>query len=161
MWLTWCSNVFQTKMKEAGCSFSFTSVFDRYSCLSYWNEFFSHVFQALDWIFLVLHLDGDIWSWIPKVIWPRMDWYWGFFWENGFLRWLHICLDWTLQILLNSYSFLTTSFFFRCLVWGVILCVLWNFLYFLAIELFWNQLINFRIAMQLYFFSFCVFQAIF
>ena len=33
----------------------------------------------------------------------------GFLLGNGFFRWLHICMDWNLQELLNCYSFLTTS----------------------------------------------------
>ena len=73
---------------------------------------FPAVFQVLGWIFLVLHFDGNVCNWIPKVIWPRMDWFWGFLLENGFFRWLHICMDWNLQELLNCYSFLTTWNFF-------------------------------------------------
>ena len=66
---------------------------DGYSCLRYRNEFFSAVFQVLDWSFLVLHFYGNVCNWIPKLIWPRMDWFWGFLLENGFFRWLHICMD--------------------------------------------------------------------
>ena len=36
-----------------------------YSCLRSWNEFFSAVFQVLDWSFLVLHFDGRVCNWIP------------------------------------------------------------------------------------------------
>ena len=36
----------------------------------------------------------------------------GFLLENGFFRWLHICVEWNLQEMLNCYSFLTTSNFF-------------------------------------------------
>ena len=32
--------------------------------------------------------------------------------QNGFFRWLHICMDWNLQELLNRYSFLMTSNYF-------------------------------------------------
>ena len=71
-------------------------------------SFFSAVFQVLDWSFLVLHFDGNVCNLFSRVIWPRMDWFWGFLLENGFLRWLHICMDWNLQELLNCYSFLTT-----------------------------------------------------
>ena len=85
---------------------------DGYSCLRYWSEFFSAVFQVLDWSFLVLHFYGNVCNWIPKVIWPQMDWFWGFLLENGFFRWLHICIEWNLQEMLNCYSFLTTSIFF-------------------------------------------------
>ena len=34
--------------------------------------FFSAVFQNLDRSFLVLHLDGNVCSWILEMIWPRM-----------------------------------------------------------------------------------------
>ena len=83
-----------------------------YGCLRYCNEFFSAVFQVLDWSFLVLHFDGNGCNWIPKVIWPRMDWFWGFLLGFGFSRRHHICMDWNLQEMLNCFSILTTSFFF-------------------------------------------------
>ena len=75
-------------------------------------SFFSAVFQVLDWSFLVLHFDGNVCNWIPKVIWPRMEWFWGFLLESDFFGWLHICMNWNLQELLNCCSFLTTSNFF-------------------------------------------------
>ena len=85
---------------------------DWYSCLRSWNEFYSAVFQVLDWSFLVLHFDGNVCNWIPKVIWPRMDWFWGFLLEKCFFRWLHICADRNMQELLNCFYLLTTSIFF-------------------------------------------------
>ena len=85
---------------------------DWYSCLRYWNEFFAAVFQVLDWSFLVLRFDGNVCNWIPKVMWPRMDWFWGFLLENGFFRWIHICMDWNLLEMLKCYSILTKSIFF-------------------------------------------------
>ena len=75
-------------------------------------SFFSAVFQVLDWIFLVLHFDGNVCNWIPEVIRSRRDQFWGFLIKNGFFRWLHICMDWNLKGLLNCYSFFTTSTFF-------------------------------------------------
>ena len=54
---------------------------DGCSCLRYWNEFVSVVFSVLDWSFLLLHFDGNVCNWIPKVIWPRMDWVWVFCWK--------------------------------------------------------------------------------
>ena len=36
-------------------------------------SFFSAVFQVLDGNSLVLHFDGNVCNWIPKVIWPSMD----------------------------------------------------------------------------------------
>ena len=89
-----------------------------YSCLRYSNDIFSAVFQVLDWSFLVLHFDGNVCNWIPKVIWPRMDWFCGFLLKNGFFRWLHICMEWNLQEMLNCYSFLTTTIFFDVQVEG-------------------------------------------
>ena len=75
-------------------------------------SFFSAVFHVLVWNFLVLHFDGNVCNWIPKAIWPRMDWFWSFLLENGFFRWLNICVDWNLQELLNCCSFMTTWSFF-------------------------------------------------
>ena len=78
---------------------------DGYSCLRYWNEFFSAVFQVLDWSFLVLHFDGNVCNWIPKVIWPRMDWFWGFFcWKMAsfvdfICVWTEICRNCSTVIL--------------------------------------------------------------
>ena len=91
--------------------FHFGSVGEK-SCIVCWNEFFSSLFPFLGWSFLVLHFYGNVWKCFPKVIWPRMDWFWGFLLENGFFRWLHICMDWNLQELLNCFSFLMTSNFF-------------------------------------------------
>ena len=75
-------------------------------------SFFSPVFQVLDLSFLLLHFDGNVCNWIPKGDWPRMNWIWGFLLENGFFRWLHICMDWNLLELLSCYSFSTTWNFF-------------------------------------------------
>ena len=111
--------------KLVTASFLFDCI-DWCSCLRFWDEFFSAVFQVLDWSVLVLHFDGNVCDSIPKVIWPRMDWLCGFLLQSGFLCWLYICMDWR-QELLNCYSFLTTSFFFRCLGWGVFWSVLWCF----------------------------------
>ena len=77
---------------------------DGYSCLRYRNEFFSAVFQALDWTFLVLHFYGNVCNWIPKVIWPRMDWFWGFCWKMAsfvdFISvWTKICTNCSIVIL--------------------------------------------------------------
>ena len=96
-----------------------------YICLHYWNEFFSAVFEVLDWSFLVLHFWGNVCNWIPKAIWPRMDWFWGFLLKNGFFCWLNICMDWNLQEMLNCFSFLTTSIFFSIFSSrGILVCSL-------------------------------------
>ena len=67
-------------------------------------SFFSAVFQVLDWSFLVLHFYGNVCNWIPKVIWPRMDWFWGFCWKMasfvGFISvWSEICKKCSIVIL--------------------------------------------------------------
>ena len=41
--------------------------------------FFSAVFHVLDWSFLVLHFDGNVCNWIPKVVWPTLGYFWSFF----------------------------------------------------------------------------------
>ena len=64
-------------------------------------SFISAVFHVLYWSFLVLHFDGNVCNWIPEVIWPRRDQFWGFLVKNGFFRWLHICMDWNLQEIFN------------------------------------------------------------
>ena len=77
---------------------------DGYSCLRYWNEIFSIVFSVLDWSFLVLHFDGSVCNWIPKVICPRMYWFWGFCWKMAsfvdFISvWSEICKKCSIVIL--------------------------------------------------------------
>ena len=54
---------------------------------------FLAVFQVLDWSFFVLHFYGNVCNWIPKLIWPRTDWFWGFSLEKGFFRRLHVLID--------------------------------------------------------------------
>ena len=85
---------------------------DWYGCLSYWNEFFPAVFQVLNWSFLVLHFDGNVCNWIPKVIWQRMDWFRAFLLENGFFQGLQVWMVGNLQKMFNCFSILTTSIFF-------------------------------------------------
>ena len=97
---------------------------DGYTCLRYWNEFFSAVFQVLDWSFLVLHFDGNVFNWIPEVIWPRMYRFWGYCSKKNFFPWHHICMDWNLQELLNCYSYVTTSIFSMFRLRGTLVCSL-------------------------------------
>ena len=135
---------------------------DDYSCLQYWNELFSAVFQVLDWSFLVSHFDGNVCNWIPKVIWPRKDWFWVFFLlGTGFFRPFHICMDWSLQELLNCCSFFDDIQFFRCLVWGVFWSVHEKMLVIFSHMILWYRLISFRKAMQLQLLSVFVFDPFF
>ena len=57
-------------------------------------------------------------NWIPKVIWPRMDWFWVFFcWKMApsvdlLSVWTKICMNcWFVNLFWRHH-------FFRCLVWG-------------------------------------------
>ena len=38
--------------------------------------FFAPVGLVLSLGFHVLHLYGNVFNWVPKVIWPRLDWFW-------------------------------------------------------------------------------------
>ena len=82
-------------------------------------KFFLAVFHILDWSFLVLHFDGNVCDWIPKVIWQRMDWFWVFFVGKRLLS-LTSYLYWLKS---GRIAQLLTVFddinFFRCFVWGV------------------------------------------
>ena len=87
---------FRDKWRNLVSAFLLLHCIDGYSGLRYWNELFSAVFQVLDWRFLVLHFDWNVCNWIPKVIWPRMNWFWGFLLENGFFVdflsvWTELC----------------------------------------------------------------------
>ena len=116
MSLIWCSITVQIKMKENGYSFSYLLLcIDRNSCISYCNEFFWSVFQIEDWSFLVLQCHGNVWSWNPQRIWPRLGFLWSFLLEDAFFRRLHVSMDWKLHNLFNCDSFLTKSIFFDSL----------------------------------------------
>ena len=39
----------------------------KYSCISNWNELFSSVGQVLGGSFFVMHFDGNVYFWIPKL----------------------------------------------------------------------------------------------
>ena len=97
---------------------------DGYSCLRYWIEFFSAVFQVLDWSFLVLHFYGNVCNWIPKVIWPPMDWLWGYFIEKWLPSLTSYLYGLKLARKLQLLSFFDDIKFFRCLVEGVFWSVL-------------------------------------
>ena len=94
---------------------------------------FLAVFHVLDWSVLVLHFYGNVCNRIPKKIWPRMGWFKGFLLENGFFRWLHICMEWKPARNAQLLFFFDDIKFFRSLVWGIFWSVLWKCLYFLSI----------------------------
>ena len=82
-------------------------------------SFFSAVFQVLDWSFLVLQFYGNVCNWIPKKIWPRMDWFWGFFLRKWLLS-LPSYLDGLKSARIAQLLFVFDEIkFFRCFFWGV------------------------------------------
>ena len=118
-------------------------------------RFFSAVFHVLDWSFLLLHFDGNVCNWIPKVIWPWMDWFWVFCLEMASLVdfisvWTEICRSCSIFILFWRHQFFSM---FR--LRGILVCSLKMFLLFRRRILYYG-LISFRNARQLHFLSFCV-----
>ena len=98
--------------------------FDGYSCFRYGKEFFSAAFQVLDWIFLVLLFDWNVCNWISKDIGQRMDWFWGFSFENGFFVdfisvWTEICKKCSIVI-----HFCRHQFFSMFRLRGLLVCSL-------------------------------------
>ena len=123
---------FRHKRKKLVTASLLLHCIDGYSCLRYWNELFTAVFQVLDWNFLVLHFDGNVCNWNPKVIWPRKDWFWIFCWKMAsfvdlLTVWTEICKNCSIVIFFDDMKF------FQCLVWEVFWFVFWKRLYFLAI----------------------------
>ena len=51
---TWCSNVLQAEMKEKGYTSRFLHSVGEFSCMVFWNEFFSSEGQVLKWNLLAL-----------------------------------------------------------------------------------------------------------
>ena len=92
---------------------------DRYSCLCVRNEFSSAVFQVLDWKFLLLHFEGNVCNWIPKVNWPWMKWFRVFLLQNGLFDWLHISIESNLQELLFFHLFCRHQNLFMFRLMGV------------------------------------------
>ena len=123
------------KRKTVTASLSLHCI-DGYKSFRYWNEVFYAVFQVLGWSFLVVHLDGSVCIWIPKVIWPWMDWFCGFLYKVASFvdltsLWAEIWKNTSIVILLDDFEF------YRRLNWGVVWSVLRKCLDILAIG-FWN-----------------------
>ena len=134
----------------------------RYSCVRFQNEFSSAVFQVSVWNFLLLHFEGNVCNWIPKVNWPWMEWFRVFFccrmaFLVGFISvWNQICRN------CSFFTFFVVIRFFWCLVWGVGILVCSSKLRVPFINrILYYQLISFRNARQLYLLFFCVSQPFF
>ena len=100
-----------------------------------WEWVFPSLFQVLGWSFLVLHFYVNVCNLIPKVIWPRTDWFWSFSLESGlFVDFISA----TAEMCMNGSS-VCVFFFddiktFRWIVWGVFWSVLWMCPFFSAID---------------------------
>ena len=55
--------------------FSFLILFVNIVCIVDWIEFFSAVGQVFQWSFLALHIFWNVCNWVPKLNWPRNDWF--------------------------------------------------------------------------------------
>ena len=71
--------------------------------------FLKAVFHVSDWSFL-LHFDGNLCNWIPKVIWPRKDWFWVFCFNMASFFdfssvWTEICKRCSIVILFWRHQF--------------------------------------------------------
>ena len=73
---------------------------------------FLTMFQVLGWSFLALQCHGNVCNWNPKLIWPRLRYFWSFLLAYASFRRFHFCMDWNFPELLSFYSFLTASMFF-------------------------------------------------
>ena len=86
------------------------------------RSFFIWSCQFLGWSCLKLQCYGTVCNWIPKLIWSQMDWFWAFLLEYGFFVWVHICMDWNLQKLLNF--FWLQQIFLIVSLRGILVCSL-------------------------------------
>ena len=89
--------------KLATAPLSFRCI-DGYSCLRFRNDIFFGCFSDFDWTCLVLHFDGNVCNWIPKVIRQQLVIF-GVF-SRIMLRfvdfissWTEICMNYSIVIL--------------------------------------------------------------
>ena len=109
---------FRHKTKKPVTASLLLHCIDGCCCFGYENELCDAVFQVSDWSFLVLNSNGNVCHWIPKVIWPRMDWFWVFRSKMApFVYFIslrtEIGRNCSIVILFDDIEF------FRCLLWGV------------------------------------------
>ena len=127
------------------------------SCKTIWSEYFSSEGQVLCWNFLVLNVYGNVFNWVPKLLWPPRDWFWSFLLEYASFGRRHVCNDWLLlQELLICVSFFDNMKYFRWLVWGSFWSVLYLCLYLLAVGFFnihcWALSIHFKFTSHVWVF---------
>ena len=95
-----------------------------YSCLRYWNEFFSAVFHVLHWTFLVLHFSRKRLQLESKSDLTTNGLIFGFLSDYASFRRLHICMDWNLHELLICYFFWRHQIFSMFRLRGILVCSL-------------------------------------
>ena len=87
--------------------FSFSSLF----CWKSLHRYMDCVFfceSEFRWNFFLLHFYGNVCNCIPKLIWPRKDWFWIFLLENASFCRRHIYTDQHLKKMLICVPLLTT-----------------------------------------------------
>ena len=147
---------FRQKRRKLVTSSPSLDCIDGYKRFPYWNKVFYAAFHVLDWSFLVLHFDGNVCNWISKLIWPWMDWS-GVFLRKRLLSLTSYPFGLKWARIAQLLFFLTTSNF---KLRGFLVCSLKMLVLFsYSVLQYWLR--SLRSAMQLDFFSFCVYQPIF
>ena len=121
---------------------------------------FLAIFHVLDWNFPVLNFYGNLCNWIPKLIWPRCDWFWVFCWKSAssvdFLsKWTEIFKKCSIVFPFWRHQ-IFSMFSLRC----ILVCSL-KILVLFSHRVLYYWLLSFRKAIKLYFLSFSVFQSFF
>ena len=91
----------------------------------------NHIHYSLK--IFVLHFYWNVYNWVLKLIWSRMDYFWGFLLQYASFRRFHLCFDWNLQWIAQvwfSSDDIKSVWYF---VWGVFWCVLYLCPHFLAL----------------------------
>ena len=91
---------FRQQWRKLATASLFLHCIDGYSCLRYWNEIISSLFQVSDWSLLVVHIGVNACNWIPQVIWRQLVIFWSIISEYASYRRLHIWMDWNMDEML-------------------------------------------------------------
>ena len=116
--------LFRHKWRKVTTTSLLLHFIDGYSCLGYWNEFLSSMFQVLDRTLLALQCHGNVCNWNPKLIWPRLRYFWKFLLEYASFPRLNICTDCNLHELRCCYSFWRHQSFSKASLTGILACSL-------------------------------------
>ena len=151
---------FRHKWKKLVTASLLVLYFVWYSCVRYWNEFFSAVFHVLDWSFSYCTLTEFFAIGFQK--WFDHEWFdFGVFcWKMAsfvdFISvWTEICKNCSIFILFWRHD-IFSMFSLR----GILVCSL-KMLVLFSHRILYYRLMSFSNALQLYFLSFCDFQPLF